>query len=182
MISRTKDFVKDIRTMPLFQQVIPMEAAVGWPIPKRKAGKLYVKFPFFGQVKMTTEEKARFNLFPPFAMMTFDWQTLGLVEYIDFRFSNPDPELQWEGKAPIGIFPHPAIAKQMSIENYIQKRHELYAMYDRLFNVLENGSSQSPEEDSAFSHLFSLLLEPPLLPYYRALGGRFLEHFWVESS
>ena len=179
-MSRTENFVQDIRKMPLFKQVVPMEAAVGWPIPRRKVGDLYVKFPLFGQAKITKDEKVNLNLFPPFAMMTFNWQTLRLVEYIDFCFRSPDPELKWQGEISIGTFPHPAISKQMSVEDYMKKRHELYVMYDHLFDVLANGKSQTSEEDSAFSYLFSLMLEPPLVPYYRVLGGKFLKHFWIK--
>lgn len=171
-MNRTEESLKHIRKMPLFQQLIPMEAGVGWPIPLRRNGKLYVKLPFFGQVP--TGEKGKIALYPPFATITLNWSSFVAVEYVDLRFQNPASELDWETQ--VGTFPHPAV-KQMTVEEYKQKRRELLAMYDGLLDTLARGGSRSPDQDTEFSHLFSTLLEPPLIPYYRVLGEKFIARF-----
>jgi hypothetical protein len=173
-MSRTEQLFKDIRKMPLFQQLIPMEAGVGWPIPQRRNGKLYIKLPFFGQTP--TQEKGKIALLPPFSTITISWSNFIPVEYIDLRYSNPAPELNWQEQ--VGIFPHRGV-QQMTVETYKQKRRDLLAMYDDLFNTLADGGSRTTEQDAEFSQLFSLLIEPPLIPYYRVLGKKFCDRFLI---
>lgn len=173
-MSRTEKLFKEIRKMPLFQQVIPMEASIGWPITIRKNGKVYAKFPFFGQKSTGNGE---WDLTPPFATITFDWSNFIPVEYINLRFQNPAPELTWQGT--IGVFPHSAIKQRMNTSEYKQKRQELFVMYDELFQALATGKS-SKSKDREFSQLFSLLIEEPLIPYYRVIGKKFIDHFLIE--
>jgi hypothetical protein len=176
-MSRTEQLVKDIRKLPIFQQLIPMEAGIGWPIPVRKEGQLYVKLLFFGQSR--AEGRQGVALFPPLATMTLNWKNGVVVEYVNLRFQNPAPELNWQDRA--GIFPHLAV-KQMSVSEYKQKRQELYAMYDSLLDTLDRGGSRSPEEDRKFAELFTMLLEPSLTPYYRAIAGKFVDSFLLSPA
>jgi hypothetical protein len=173
--SRTESLFKGIRNMPLFKQLIPMESGIGWPIPVRRDGKVYLKFLFFGQ--SSTGEKGKIALTPPFATLTLNWANAVPVEYIDLRFQNPAPDLIWEGQ--VGIFPHQAV-ERIPINTYIQKRQELFALYDDLFNALAKGDSRTADQDAEFAHLFSTLLESPLIPYYRAIAPKFIDRFLIQ--
>lgn len=175
-MSHTEHLLQEIRKMPLFQQVIPMEAGVGFPIPIRRNSKVYAKFLFFGQ--KATGKPGEWSLTPPFAAITFDWSSYIPVEYINFHFQNPAPELDWHGQA--GIFPHDAIKQQMNPAEYKQKRQELLVMYDSLFQALATGKSRTKAQDKEFSQLFSLLIEQPLIPYYQAIGKKFIDRFLVQ--
>jgi len=171
-IGKTKQLIKKIRKTPLFRSHIPMEAGIGWPIPLQKEGKLYVILPCFGF--HNTNETGKTVLFPPFATVTVDWSKQEPVEYKNLRLNNPAPELNWEKQA--GIFPHEAVA-QMTIREYKQKRSELFAMYDEMFEILETSTELSSEWVANFSSLLRTLMEPELELYYRVLAPTFFEHY-----
>ncbi|MUG96848.1 hypothetical protein F7734_32705 [Scytonema sp. UIC 10036] len=170
--SKTGQLIVNIRKTPLFRQLIPQEAGIGLPIPLRKEGKVYVILPLFGSI-VNRQEKVTY-IYPPFSTITLDWSNLQVVEYVNLRFRNPAPELNWEAEA--GIFPHPAVS-QMTIAQYKEQRQELLTMYDKMFEMLAEGSAFPDEWCRRFSELFHLLLEPTLEAYYRALAPKFCDRF-----
>ncbi|ACK70843.1 conserved hypothetical protein [Gloeothece citriformis PCC 7424] len=169
-LGKIEKLMQDVRKMPLFRQLVPLEAGVGWPIPLRKDSKVYITLPFYG----CTPQKGQTLLFPPFATLTLNWANLIPVEYVNLRFRNPAPDLKWEGQ--VGIFPHAAV-KQITIKEYKEKRQELLSMYDEMFNSLTGGIPFSSEWCARFSQLLRLLIEPCLEPYYRILGEKFFARF-----
>ncbi|XZF65671.1 MAG: hypothetical protein ACSI46_13715 [Gloeotrichia echinulata DVL01] len=171
-VGKTAELLLKIRQTPLFRQLIPQEAGIGFPIPLRKEGKVYAILPCFGFTP--SAQKGQTAIFPPFATITVNWANQVPVEYVNFSFRNPAPELQWSGQ--IGTFPHPAVAN-MTVEQYKEKRHQLLAMYDEMFAALEQNNSFSSEWIDEFSELLSTLLEPALKPYYRVLGTKFCARF-----
>jgi hypothetical protein len=171
-ISKTERLLKSVRQMPLYRQLVPMEAAIGWPIPSRKDDEVYMKLLFHGQG--ASPEGKGVALYPPFAALTLRWDNGLPVEYVSFRFRNPAPELDWEGI--VGLFPHEAVAS-LTKKDYLQKRQELLQMYDALFQGLETGKPLSDEWNAQFTALLRLLVEPDLEPYYRALAPGFFDHF-----
>jgi hypothetical protein len=171
-LCQTEKLLKDLRKTPLFTQVIPLEAGIGLPIPLRKNNKVYAILPCFEFA--ATQEKGKTLIFPPLATITVNWETQKLVEYIDLQFRNPAPDLQWEGS--IGTFPHDAVAA-MTRKEYLEKRRQLLEMYDELFAKLKNNEKFAVDWNQKFRELFSTLIEPPLITYYRALGNKFCEQF-----
>jgi hypothetical protein len=167
--------MNDVRKMPLFRQVIPMEAGVGWPVPRQPGGeqsKVYVTLPFFGFSQ--TKAPGQTSLTPPFATMTLDWATQVPVEFVNLRFHNPWPEGQWEGQ--VGVFPHAAVAG-LTVGEYKARRSELLGMYDHMMATLAANRALTPEWSAEFSALLRTLMEPGLEPYYRAIGPKFFGHF-----
>jgi hypothetical protein len=175
-LSKTELLLQNIRQTPMFRQLIPQETGIGFPIPLRKEGQVYAILPCFGFTP--TVDKAQTLLFPPFATITVNWANQVPVEYINLRFRNPAPELKWETQ--VGFFPHPAVA-QMTIGEYKQKRRQLLGMYDEIFEALSSGSDFSAEWTKHFSELLYTLIEPPLEPYYRVLGGKFFSRFLAKA-
>jgi hypothetical protein len=171
---KIEQLMQDIRKTPIFRQLIPMEAQIGWPIPLRREGKVYVTLPFFGS---STKTPGKTILFPPFAKMTLEWSTLLIVEYVNFRFQNPFSEVKWE--QPIGTFPHPAVTN-MTVEEYQAKRHELLIMYDEMLEHLLKGQNLSPDWNQKFSQILRLMMEPDLETYYQALGAKFFGRFLTQ--
>jgi hypothetical protein len=173
-LSKTETLMKQIRKTPLFQQLIPMEAGIGWVMPLRREGKVYAIVPFFSfRSEQTT------TLFPPFATLTVDWSTLVPVEYVDFRFRSPASSLAWN--QAVGSFPHPAIA-QLRQSEYLEKRQALLSHYDELFEHLSQGTPFSDRWITEFSTLLRLLMEPSLEPYYRAIAPKFCDRFLPSHS
>jgi hypothetical protein len=173
-LSRTEKLLQNIRKTPLFMQLIPQEAGIGLPIPLRREEKAYAILPCFGFKPI---EKGKTILFPPLANVTVQWSNQLPVKYVNLKFDNPAPELQWSGE--IGTYPHDAVVG-MTIGEYKAKRRELLQMYDEMFAALENGSGLSPEWKQQFSELFSILIEPPLIPYYRVFGAKFCQKFLLN--
>lgn len=171
-LGKTEELLQSIRQTPVFRQLIPLEAGIGLPIPLRKEGKVYAILPCFGFAP--TAQKGQTKIFPPFATITVNWANQVPVEYVNLRFRNLAPELQWEGE--IGIFPHPSVAK-MTLSEYKEKRRELLAMYDEMFKMLGSDTGFSSEWIDRFSVLLRTLLEPSLEPYYRVLGAKFCDRF-----
>jgi hypothetical protein len=168
--------IENLRKMPIFRQLVPQEAGIGWPIPLRKeqngVSRVYVTFPLFGLAPRVGQNQT--VLFPPFATITLDWATQVPVEYVSLHFNHPWPEGQWEGE--VGTFPHAAIA-HMTVGEYKAKRSELLALYDEMFERLAQKQAFSAEWIARFSELLRLLMEPSLEPYYRALGPKFFSRF-----
>ena len=176
-LPKTEKLLKNVRKSPLFMQLIPQEAGIGLPIPLRKKigeeMKVYAILPCFG---FNPVEKGKTELFPPFAKITLQWSNQVPVEYVNLRFSDPAPELQLQWSGEIGTYPHDAVAG-MTIGEYKAKRRELMQMYDEMFTALEDNSSLSQEWKQQFSNLFSTLIEPSLIPYYRVFGAKFCDRF-----
>ncbi len=177
MESETAKLIKLVRAMPLAQQLIPMEALSGWPMPLRRGSKVYVHLPFIGANQ--TKDKSGMALFPPFALVTVDWSNGLPVQYLNLRFQHPWPEGYWDNQA--GTFPHPEIA-QLPKTEYVSKCQELLAMYDHLLNSLVKREAFTPEWKTRFSESLRLLMEPGLEPYYRALSPKFFQTFLPQSS
>ncbi|GHO82252.1 hypothetical protein [Dictyobacter formicarum] len=172
-----ENLMHEIRKMPIFRQLVPQEAGIGWPIPLRKAGNVYVILPFFGLAHSKAESQT--VLYPPFATLTVNWVNWVPVEYINLRFRNPLPQGDWE--AQVGTFPHAAIAS-LSVGQYRERRNELLVMYDALMEALVHDNALAPEWEASFCSLLRLLMEPLLEPYYRALGPKFFDRFLPSVS
>jgi hypothetical protein len=172
----------EIRKTPIFRQLVPQEAGIGWPIPLRKVmgaehkKKVFVSLPFFGFARIPNSQETA--LYPPFALLTIDCLTQVPMEYVNLRFRNPWPEGQWEGQ--IGTFPHVAIA-HLSVSQYLEQRNQLLSMYDELLDALVKDQALSSEWCALFSKLLRTLMEPSQEPYYRVLGqmtgSKFFETF-----
>ncbi|MBL3526344.1 MAG: hypothetical protein JMN27_07980 [gamma proteobacterium endosymbiont of Lamellibrachia anaximandri] len=176
-VRRTSALLERLRKTPWFQQLIPAEAGIGWPIPLRRNGKVYMRIPFFGF--SPTSEKGKTALFPPFALVTLDWASLVPAEYVNLQFRNPWPDVEW-GK-PVGHFPHESVAS-LAVGEYKEKRKELLELYNELFDKLSQGSDFSEEWNHRFSTTLNILMEPSLEPYYRTLGKNFFNHYLPSKT
>ena len=177
--SRTAQLCHDLRRMPLFRQLAPMEAGIGWPIPVRhrpgwrSATSVYVRMPLFGFQPRAGEVR----LYPPFAVITLAWAGPDgrprPLEYADLRFTRPwavsgSPE-------PAGTFPHPAV--RGTVAEYLAHRDRLFGLYDELLDTLHDGAPFSGPSYREFSQLLRMLMEPSLERYYRSLAPGFFQEF-----
>jgi hypothetical protein len=169
----TAELLREVRRMPIFRQLVPSEAGIGWPLPARKDGRVYITVPFFGMP--TTGAKGYQPLYPPFSVLTLDWRTGRPVAFLDLRYRSP-----WQRvDGPVGHFPHEGI-KSMTRREYLDRREELLRLYDELLETLITEGTFEPEWTDRFSELLKLLVEPGLEPYYRALAPKFTARFLGE--
>lgn len=167
-----KTFIEEIPKTPIYRQVIPMEAQIGWPIPSRRKKRVYVTFPFFSLEHIPTNQESK--LYPPFATFTYDWTTQTIVEYVSLRYSNLWQDIDWTVSP--GSFPHSAVA-EFSIGQYHDLLTKLLTMYDHLLEMLSRNKALTPDWKTEFSLLLRILMEPSLETFYRTLGPNFFETF-----
>jgi hypothetical protein len=151
----------DVRRSALFRERVAMEAGIGWPIPGRRATAVHLRLPVFG----FHHDRGETILYPPFGVLGVDYRTGVPTDYRELRYTGP--------LTPVGTFPHAAVRGPAG--NYIRDRARLLARYDELCDALSEGTAFAAKRE--FGELLGRLVEPGLLPHYRALGREFYEQF-----
>ncbi len=175
--SKIKSIMDGLRKTAFYRQIVPMETGIGWPIPLRKDGQVYVILPLFGV--HPAKDRTKTALYPPFATITLEWKTQNLVEYVDLRFRTNWPKEIWE--KPAGYFPA-SETSTMTVGEYKDKREKILNIYDEMFNLLADNRPFESGFNEEFSELLQLLMEPCLEKYYRMLAPKFFNHFLPEKS
>jgi hypothetical protein len=159
-----------VRRSPVFRQLIPQEAVTGWPLPNRRDDSTYVTLPFH-RMSRRGGETGQWDLYPPFATLSFDWGDGRLVAYRDLAYDRP-----WEPpEGPVGTFPHSS--ETASKRRYLERRAELLVAYDELFQKLATADTFENAWITRFGALLGELMEPSLKPFYRALAPKFVDRF-----
>ena len=177
--SRTGQLHHELRRMPLFRQLAPMEAGIGWPIPVRhRPGwrghtSIYVRIPLFGFGSRAGQTR----LYPPFAIITLAWPAPGRrprpLEYADLRFTR-----KWAKSGtpePVGTFPHDAV--RGTVADYLTARGRLFELYDEMMDALQEEKPFTEPSYGEFRSLLRTLMEPSLESYYRELAPGFCREF-----
>lgn len=151
---------------------MPMGYAPGLPLMSVRNGCLCISFPYL-KYKMTGE-RDRTLVYPVRFIITLLLPEGRPVEFRDLSLDPRFAEVNFE--KPVGLFRHPAI-QHLDKKGYDALRSELLGLYGRLADALLGGSPFSQEDEQRMSELFSLLLEPSLLPIYRALDADFCRKF-----
>ena len=172
MIGRTEQLTRDVRKMPLFRQLVPQEAGVGWPMPFRKANGVYVTLLFFGYGQ--DPDSGSTAVYPPFSMVTVDWANWRAMEYLDLRYRHPWPDDQCTARA--GTFPHQAVAG-LSVAEYRGTSYRDVLRLRRNTRSSGVGNRGSRRSRHAIRERLRVLMEPGLELYYRALSPQFFGRF-----
>jgi hypothetical protein len=176
-MSQTENLLQVVRKTPIFRQLVPHEAATGYPIPLRLNNKVYCILLFYGVGQ--NRKPGQTLIYPPLATLTLEWKTQLIVEYVNLRFRSP-VSIEAPDQA-IGKFPHQTI-ESLTLEQYRNMRQTIFTLYDDLFERLSTGANFDPKWREEFRHLLRLLLEPPLEPFYRALAPKFFDHFLSQEG
>jgi hypothetical protein len=147
------------------------------PIPRRSPDGLRVDFFFCAAFARPGQPVV---LGPPHFLIAVHADS-GQLDYL--RAVGPKDFGQSHGKdESIGTF---GMQEGMRVEEFMDKRATLYATYDILLPafarggmaVVDDGVREAARE---YKVLFRILSEPPLLPYYHALGQEFFT--WVAHT
>lgn len=170
-------FVAALKKNSIAMAAIPMGYSAGLPILSIKKKKVCITVPFFKFAQVNEVDKSL--IFPIRYTLTALWATGKIIELRDLayhpRFENVD------FSKPIGLFRHQSI-QEFNAGQYRQKREELYSMYDKLIAFLQDDAEYTQQDESEFTTLLNIILEPSLVPIYRALGDEFATKFITEKS
>ena len=168
--SRTAGLMDGLRSMPLFRQLVPMESMINWPLPKRQRpawdGRtaVYLTFLLSG-FRRPARRGDPTELLPPFATLTLNWANGAPVEYSDLRYRRPWPITD---PPPVVGGSHTRPSAASAWASTWPPALRLGELYDGLVENLLSGSGWAGDQE--FAALFSRIVEPGLVPYYRAIA------------
>lgn len=153
---------------------MPMGYSAGLPILHIRNEELCLTIPFLkyrvtGQVDKTLVYPIRYTT------------TMLLPEktFIEFRNLAYQPRFQKvDFSKPVGLFRHEAV-KHLTKQEYQSARDELLGLYDKVIRALLYGEEYGAQEEQRMKQLLQMLVEPSLLPIYKALDGDFYNKYLV---
>lgn len=154
---------------------VPEQSRQSLPVPVRTNGKLQVAF-FFAPAQILPGLN---RLAPPHFIVWLDPANGNLIDVKevtpqDFGQSHGAKDMIGEYRLPEGL----------TADAYVLERERLFGLYGNLVPLWMSGT----EGDAAarrilaqeFLRLFGVVSEPPLIPYYHALGRPFFD--WVRAA
>lgn len=164
-----KDVLKELKTSAFVLNCeMPMGYTAGLPILQIRNEQLCLLAPFLkyrvtGQVDKTLVYPIRYTV-------TVVLPEKKVVDYSDLSFQAQYQNVDFT--APVGLFRHEAV-KNLTKQEYQQLREELLEQYDKVANALLYGSDYCAEDEQRMRQLLRTLVEPSLLPIYKALDEDF---------
>lgn len=172
---RLEKLYQQLRTHPLLEHLIPIEARISFPVPDRRADSVYLRFLVFSQDFDPTAKRR--VVYRPFARLAIESSTEALVEYADLCFLEGRPRHAPE--QPAGEY-GPRETDMGYEEAKARERTFLESLETCL--PLIGRTELSPAEQSTVKscrELFTALIEPGLASFYRALSPGFFG--WLNA-
>lgn len=170
-----KEILKELGTSGFIMNCrMPMGYAAGFPILQIKNQSLCLLVPYF-KVR-TTGEVDKTQVFPIRYTVTLELPKGAVVKYEDLSFHPAFGKIDFS--KPVGYFRHDSI-KQYNKRQYAEKKEELLSFYDKVINALLFGTEYTKADEEELRRLLQIMLEPSLLPQYRALDKDFY-HKYLE--
>lgn len=146
----------------------------GLPILQIVNDRLCLAIPYL-KYKATGEVDKSY-VFPIRYMVTLVLPEVKPIEFIDLKFDELFVKVDFE--KPIGLFRHEAI-KHLNKKEYEAKRTELFDCYDKVIDSLINGTEYTDDDDKKMADLIKMLVEPSLLPIYKAIDENFYNKYMI---
>ncbi len=172
-IVSTKELLKQVRVSDFVRNCpIPMGYTAGYPLLSMQNGVIcmtipYVRYQITGQVDKTL-------VYPIRCAVTVTVPGGMPVGFQDLRVDRRFQKVSFD--KPVGLFRHEAI-RGLTKQEFAQKRDELYECYDQVLCAMLQGQAYSQQEGEKLSQLLKTLVEPSLMPVYKALEPAFYEKF-----
>ena len=167
-----KEFLGKLKRNETVLSTIPMGLVAGLPIVQIRNKEVCLIVPYFRFVGSREADKSL--VYPIKYTVKVLWSSGRVVGMEDLEYNQMFSKVDF--KKPIGKFRHEAI-KQFNAGQYREKRSELFSMYDKLINHLQDDTEFTEEDEASFSDLLSIILEPSLVPIYKALDPKFTGRF-----
>lgn len=151
---------------------IPMGYTCGLPILQVKNDRLCLVIPYLKY--KVTGEKDNTLVYPIRYVVTMVLPEEKPIDYKDLAFDYLFSKVDF--KEAIGLFRHDAI-KHLDKKEYEATREELYACYDKVIAALLFGEEYGEQDEERMRELLQLMIEPCLLPIYKALNKDFYSKY-----
>lgn len=156
----------------MFQCGIPLGYVAGLPILQIRKERLclmipYLKYKVTGQVDKTLVYPIRY-------IVTTVLPEGQVVEYMDLAYQKTFSKVNFT--EAIGTFRHEAV-KHLDKKEYQMLRDELLGQYDKVIGTLLYDEKYSGEDEQRMCRLMQQLIEPSLLPMYKALDEDFYNKY-----
>lgn len=172
----TEALIKKLKTNAfILNSSMPMGYVPGLPILCILNGNLCMKVPFL-KYKVTGEVDKTF-VYPVKYVATITLPEEQIVAFEDLYFRDSFAKVIFSN--PVGVFRHEAI-KNLDKQAYDNLRSKLYAEYDKIVTSLASGQPYPASDEAEFKHLFNLLIEPSLRPFYKAIDLSFAKKYIKE--
>lgn len=161
---KTSDFTLNCR--------MPMGYSSGLPILQIKNDCLcltipYLKYKITGVVDKTLVYPIRYTI-------SVELPENNVIGFADLAFNKSFEKVDFN--KPIGFFRHESI-KNLSKNEYKEKRTRLLSLYGKLADSLLFGTEFTEEDENDMRGLLKLLVEPSLYPIYNVLDRDFYNRF-----
>ena len=168
---KTEEILKSLKTNEfLLNSNIPIGYTPGIPMLSLRNGEPCLVIPFLKYQMTGAIDKTR--IFAPRFVVTVVMNNGKIVKYEDLMYDSRFEEVDF--RKPVGLFRHSAI-KHLKKDEYEKKRKELYSLLDSLSDSMAGKMEFDEMDNMKLSHLFSILLEPSLKPFYHAIDKTFFE-------
>lgn len=172
----TEALIKNLKTNAfILNSSMPMGYVPGLPILCILNGNMCMKIPYL-KYKITGE-KDKTLIYPIRYVITITLPEEQIVSFEDLSFHESFAKVNYSD--PIGTFRHEAI-KKLDKQAYANLRISLYGEYDKIVNALTCGQPYTTSDEEEFKSLFNLLIEPSLLPFYKAIDYAFANKYITE--
>ncbi len=164
---------KRLRSSSFFVECrIPMGYTAGFPIFQIRNDSLCLLLPYMKY--QTTGEVDKTKVFPIRYTFLLELPTEKVIGFENLEYAPAFKKVDFDSF--VGYFRHKGI-QQYSKSQYSELYDELMGQYDRVANALIYGEQYSAKDERRMSELLQLLMEPSLLPMYRALDEDFYEKY-----
>ncbi len=152
---------------------IPMGYTAGFPILQIKNECLCVMFPFLRY--QTTGVVDKTLVFPIRYLISMELPTEKIIGFEDCEYRADFQKIEFD--KPVGYFRHDAV-KQYNRKQYDAIYLELMDSYDKVANALLGNGTYTYAEEQRMTELLQIMVEPSLLPMYKAIDGDFYHKYF----
>ncbi len=168
---------KNIKSNAFFLNCkIPMGYTIGFPILMIKNGCLCLALPYLKY--KTTGVVDKTLIYPIKYLITLELPTEKIVGFEDLEYNDKFANISFN--KPVGYFRHEAI-RRYNKSQYKSLYDELMQEYDKVINSLIGGLDYSDEDERRMRELLQLLVEPSLLPMYKAIDRDFYNKYLARG-
>ena len=167
--TETKKLLKGLkRNETVLGAKVPMGYSYGLPVLQVCNDVPCLIVPFV-KYKMTGRPDKTL-IYPVLCTFTVNAVDGKVVAFEDLRYNKKFRKVKFND--PIGYF-RPEKLKNINKAQYNEMRDELFGLYDKMINAFTEGGLYSDSDEARMSELLSLLVEPCLYPFYKAIDAGF---------